>query len=213
MGGWNICVKNKPVIAIVALLIVIFAIVSSGFGTGSNPFISLPSAPVPKAAIRALVANETFRLESLSQTRNLTVADLQPLKLLVIQDIEFADSFAELDWMVVHNYPMHVIHSLAAVNGVALNQSLLCPADDMSHVGIYLSANDTAMVALAINGTRDDVDAWAAQVAAKKSASPSSYAGADILISRMRQELSDYDRGDYQATIADAKFVENNLIC
>jgi len=180
-------------------------------------FIPIPSLSQPHnindPQLHARVAKETFRLESLSLERNLTTDDLKPLENLTRQDERFADEFEELKWMMDHNYPHHVFHSLTSLNAIALNQTVLCPADALSHVAVYLQWNETARAQGSLEDAQSNIDEWEMKVVKVREGSPSAYPGEDKLIEAMKQEIAQVQAGNYSAAITYGNYVDENGFC
>ncbi len=190
-------------------------------------FTFLPGAKAPSANVAGAadneslatqaVATETFRLESLSFQRELFLDDLQELKKLVASDAEISAEmgreYAELEWMVSHGYSKHALHSLSSINSRALNLTILCPADPLSHVGIYLRANETSLAQEAFGEGSKQLPAWELRVRKIRGENSSNYPGADALLGRMKLVVQEMEAQNYSSAQADSKWVEQNGFC
>ncbi len=159
------------------------------------------------------IEDEATRLMALQEKRDLAVPDLSTLELLTRGDAEMHQETVEAGWMITHNFTRHVGHSLNAVYWLAKNGQWLCPADPLSHVGIFLQYNETGMAKDALEEGRSTLDPWLAQAQAVRAKDPEAYQGLENLTSAMRRVISDMDSNDYAAAISDSGYVDQNAFC
>ncbi len=197
-------------------------------GCMQNPAQSTPApSPTPAAILaspsagldgssltKALIANETFRLESLYLQRNLTVEDLNKLEGLANQDPgEFGTEFKELKWMMEHDFTKHVGHSLGTIGNIALNKTIYCPSDALSHVGLFIQYNETEMALDALHDGQLQIEGWTKQVKEARKRNPNAYANFEQALEVMNREINETLAGDYAASIRDSAYVDANVSC
>lgn len=165
--------------------------------------------------IRKRIADETLRLEGVSLGRNITVREAFYLAQLVNSSgmEELQKEFNELEWLIEHNYPQHVLHTLGGLNRVALNQALLCPLDSFAHVGIYLKGGAIDLAKDTEKDGEGTLALWILQVQQSKALNASSYPGSDELVAAMRRVIADMNASNYSAAIIDSAFVEQREYC
>lgn len=167
-----------------------------------------------KVPVKALIANETFRLEDLYFQRNLTIEDLNKLEGLTNQDPEELEGeFKELKWFVERNFTKHVAHTLAGIGNIALNKTIACPSDALSHVGLFLQYNETGMALDALREGQEQMPGWIMQVKEARKRNPNAYANFQQAVEVMNREINETLAGDYAASIRDSAFVDANVSC
>ncbi len=165
------------------------------------------------AVDRGAVESESLRLQALSEKRDLTVGDLSALDNLTKPDPPLHGEVTEAEWMIAHNFTRHVAHSINAVYWIAKDGQWLCPADPLSHVGIFLRYNETVMARDALEEGRSSLDPWLAQAQAVREKDPQAYPGLDALAAAIRRVISDMDRDDYASAMIDSAYVDQNAFC
>ncbi|VVB58432.1 Uncharacterised protein [Candidatus Anstonella stagnisolia] len=171
------------------------------------------STNVTGAFDKDAIAQEYFRLEGIAQQRNLTAKDLGMLGNLTSENGKLSDAYNEALWMQEHNYTHHMEHALGAVYYIATEGSWACPADPLSHVGIFLEANESKMAADSIAEGRDALAQWEPKAVAMKAQNPDTYPGLGNMLSVMKKEISDFMAGDYEGAKQGAKYLEQNGYC
>ncbi len=171
------------------------------------------SLAYPPVLDRAAVEAESLRLQGVAGERNLTRADIAPLLRMTEMDADLLRETQEVGWMIDHGFQNHVSHSLNAIYWIAKDGQWLCPADSLSHVGLFLQYNETAMAADAAKEGADALGPWAVKARAAKRASPDAYPDLEKLISVMEKVKPEFDSGDYAAAESDSDYLAMNGYC
>ncbi len=167
--------------------------------------------PQPSPPPSSGVIKEINRLQVLQFQRNLTLADISNLGSMVKGNARMENEFAGLEFMAGHGYPNHVEHTLGSLYSIAANTTLLCPADALSHVGIYLKYNETGMAKDAVSEGARQLSAWEAM--AREAAKKGAYPGLEKMLSVMKDEAAQMDAGNYSAAINDSDYLGQNGYC
>ena len=147
---------------------------------------------------------ETFRLQSLTEGingHNLTLEEVSKLGELTANDKKFYSEYLEVVWLIKHNYPKHVSHSLNSIYWLAKERrgdgKWLCPADQLSHVGIYLQFNEIKRAQDAVADGKETLNEWVANARKTKSRNESYYPNLELIIDSMNRLIRQMDNGDY----------------
>ena len=160
------------------------------------------------------IARTSLNLEGEAQDRNLSLSDVALLRHLAQLQPAILDEIGEMEWMILHGYPHHAVHSLEKIYYLAKGGEYLCPADAFSHVGPYLAFNETELAMEVAEEGAKQLGEWTDKARAVKERTPTAYPGGlDELISAMNRTAIEMEEGNYAAALEDAKYVEKNGYC
>ncbi|MFN7990878.1 MAG: hypothetical protein U0R44_01835 [Candidatus Micrarchaeia archaeon] len=173
------------VITLAAVGVVVFLAVATAF-------------PPPKEnGTNGSVEAEVTRLQIISAGRNLTADDLAPLQAVTENDPKLRPEVEEALWMIDHNYTTHVSHTLNSIYWIAKEGRWVCPADSLSHVGIFLKFNETEMAKDAEKDGEETLDEWIAKAERARKADPSFYPDLDSVVISMKRVISYMKQSDF----------------
>jgi len=154
---------------------------------------------IPKTENKTELINELNKLGEISFQRNLTTNDTEKLEELIKSqnNSDLQNEFDELKWMIQHDIQEHAKHSLNSLYDDATGQSFDCPADPLTHIGIYLQYNETNLAKDALKEAQKQLPNWQEQAKKAKSQNNQLYPNLEQIIQLMNKILQDMNNQDY----------------
>lgn len=179
----------------------------------AGQFPSSNTAIKDKDLLKIQVLNETFRLISLSNRRNLTFNDLSLLDNLTLNDKNLRKEFLELSWMLSNDFQKHAFHSLTSIHDIIVNLSFSCPAHSFSHVGLYLQYGEFNLADESFNEGKNDLPDWENKTTFLKQKNKLLYPNLSEMLRVMHSLIIDYGKQDYSLVINESKYLDENVYC
>lgn len=170
--------------------------------------LSTPSAPSNDA-----IVDEALRLSGIAQDRNLTTTDFSTLEELVKDHHVLAHETEEAIWMVDHELPHHVNHTLNAIISIAKTGEYVCPADSLSHIRPFLDYNEMEKAIHVLGEGKAAMPKWKEKVFLARQKNPEAYPDADTLIIEMQATITTFELGKLNESREHSLYLEENGYC
>ena len=154
------------------------------------------------------VLNDISNLLSLSYTRPLTAADIEPLRADVGND-SIANFYIDgAIWFANHDIQLHIGHNLGDLyNYYFYGKDEVCVPHDVEHIGDFIRYNDSSLIQPSLGEINRGYADWYQNAVTNEQKFPATYSNFNQLAVTINATLQNLQQGNYLPTLDNISYI------